>query len=88
MPDTTVAPTRSNTVLWVVVILAVVALILDLIDGYTPKMLTSLGLLVGLASILLVRLTGKRVFNWLAIAGFLVCIGSAGYRTALHQGWI
>lgn len=88
MPDTTVAPTRSNTILWILVILAIVALIIDLIDGYTPKTLTSLGLLVGLASILLVRLTGKRAFNWLAVVGFVVCIGSAAFRAAVHQRWI
>lgn len=88
MPDTTSAPVRSNAVLWVVVILAIAALIIDLIDGYTPKTLTSLGLLVGIGGVLLVRVTGKRGFNWLAIAGFLVCIGSVVYRAAVHQGWI
>ena len=88
MPDTTIAPIRSNTILWIVVVLAIVALIIDLVDGYTPKTLTSLGLLVGLSGLLLVRLTRKSVFNWLAVAGFLICIGSAIYRAALHQGWV
>ncbi len=79
---------RSNTILWIVVLVAIVALVIDLIDGYTPKTLTSLGLLIGLGAVLGGRLTGMRGFTWLSIAGFLVCIGSAVYRAALHQGWI
>jgi hypothetical protein len=34
------------------------------------------------------RTTRNRAFQGLAIAGFLVCIGSAAYRAALHCGWI
>ena len=69
-------------------LLALVALIIDLFDGYTPKTLTSMGLLVGLVALLVMRLTGIQALRWLAIAGLLLCIGSAVYRAALHQGWI
>lgn len=79
---------RSNTILWIVVLVAIIALIIDLIDGYTPKTLTSLGLLIGLGAVLGGRLTGMWAFTWLSIAGFLMCVGSAVYRAALHQGWI
>lgn len=84
----TASPARSHLVLWIVVACAAVAHIIDLIDGYTPKTLTSLGLLVGLGGILLTRMTGARAFNWLAVAGLSLCIGSVCYRAALHQGWI
>lgn len=79
---------RSNLILWIVVLIAIVALIVDLFDGYTPKTLTSLGLVIGLGAVLGGRLTGMRSFTWLSIAGFLMCVGSAVYRAALHQGWI
>jgi len=79
---------RSNLILWIVVLISIVALIVDLFDGYTPKTLTSLGLVIGLGAVLGGRLTGMRAFTWLSIAGFLMCVGNAVYRAALHQGWI
>ena len=82
------SPKSPGILLWIIVLLALVALIIDLLDGYTPKMLTSLGLVVGLTSLLVMRLTGIQAFRWLAIAGLVLCIGSAVYRAALHQGWI
>ncbi|MBK9194210.1 MAG: hypothetical protein IPO17_04305 [Flavobacteriales bacterium] len=61
---------RSNLILWIVVLISIVALIVDLFDGYTPKTLTSLGLVIGLGAVLGGRLTGMRAFTWLSIAGF------------------
>ncbi len=78
----------KHWILWGVLVVALIALIIDVVDGYHPKTLTTLGLVVGVSGVLLVRLTQKRAFNWLAIAGFLLCIGSATYRLARHQGWL
>lgn len=82
------ATARKHLVLYILLLLAGVALVIDLIDGYTPKTMTSLGLLIGVGGMLLVRVTGRPAFNWLALAGLLVCIGSAGYRAAVYQGWV
>ncbi len=73
---------------WVLVALAALAVVVDLIDGDHPKTLTSAGLLIGLMGLLGHRLTGASLWRWLAIVGFVVCIGSAVYRAALHQGWL
>lgn len=82
------SPARSHLLLWAMLLLAAVALVIDLVDGYTPKTMTSLGLLIGLAGFLLVRLSNRTVFNWLAIGGLVLCIGSAVYRAAVYQGWV
>ncbi len=82
------AAPRSYVLLMVLTSLAVVALVIDLMDGYLPKAMTTAGLVVALVGLLLQRVTQAKSWTWLAIAGLLLLLASAIYRFALYQGWL
>ena len=67
---------------------AMLALIIDLMDGQFSKSVGTVGLFVGLIGLLAVRTTGRASYNYLAIAGFLLFTASMVYRMFVHQGWI
>ncbi|MBP6389482.1 MAG: hypothetical protein KA352_01210 [Flavobacteriales bacterium] len=67
---------------------ALLALVIDLLDGHASKSVGTAGLFVGLVGLLAVRSTGRASYNYLAIAGFVLFIASVVFRMCLHQGWI
>ncbi|MBK6539876.1 MAG: hypothetical protein IPG10_01035 [Flavobacteriales bacterium] len=67
---------------------ALLALVIDLLDGHASKSVGTAGLFVGLVGLLAVRSTGRASYNYLAIAGFVLFIASVVYRMCVHQGWI
>ncbi|MCB9165167.1 MAG: hypothetical protein H6590_08385 [Flavobacteriales bacterium] len=73
---------------WVAVVASLVALVIDLTDHQVTKTIGTAGVVLGFIGLALWRTTGRRVFNGMAVVGFLLFIGLTVYRLALHQGWI
>lgn len=67
---------------------AMVALAIDIWDGDNTKTAGTVALAVGLLGLAGQRMTGRAVFNLLAVAGFLGFVLITAYRAARHQGWI
>ena len=80
--------TQRPWLLILAVAAALVALVIDLLDGHASKSVGTAGLFVGLVGLLAVRSTNRVSYNYLAIAGFVVFIASVVYRMCLHQGGI
>ncbi|HNR53577.1 MAG TPA: hypothetical protein PKJ19_00295 [Flavobacteriales bacterium] len=73
---------------WLAVVAALLALVVDVIDGQTTKTIGTMGVLVGFLGLALWRKTRRPWFNWLAVVGFLIFIGLTVHRLAIQQGWI
>lgn len=73
-------PDRRSTLLIILFVLAVIGLVVDLWDGYVPKILMSLGISVGLGAMLLHRRTGSSVWRNVGLAGVVLALAAMVYR--------
>ncbi|MCB9163648.1 MAG: hypothetical protein H6592_04290 [Flavobacteriales bacterium] len=73
---------------WVAVVASLVALVIDLTDHQVAKTIGTAGVVLGFTGLALWRTSGRRVFTGMAVVGFLLFIGLAVFRLALHQGWM
>ena len=78
----------SNALLWVLLGLALIATAIDLWDGYTAKTISSVGFMVGLASLLQARRYESSRWRMVAKLAFTLAIAAMLYRLAAWQGWL
>ncbi|HMQ75194.1 MAG TPA: hypothetical protein PKE21_01465 [Flavobacteriales bacterium] len=80
-------PRAIPWLLLIAVALACIALLIDILDGRTSKILGTLGLTLGLAGLAAQRLTGRPIFRAVAVAGFLAFVLMTVHRAGVYQGW-
>lgn len=78
----------SNAVLWALLGLALIAAAFDLWDGYTAKTISTVGFVVGLASLLQARRYESSRWRMVAKLAFTLAIAAMLYRLAAWQGWM
>jgi hypothetical protein len=78
----------SNAVLLVLLVLAAVALAIDLWDGHPLKTLSSAGIVVGLGTLLQARRFESSRWRMVAVLAFTLSVAALLVRLALWQGWV
>ncbi len=80
-------PRAIPWLLLLAVVVACIALLIDILDGQTSKTLGTLGLTLGLIGLAALRFTGRPIFRAVAVVGFLAFVLMTVHRAGVYQGW-
>lgn len=78
----------GNTIVWVLLALASIALVVDLLDGYWPKTLSTALIVVGLAALVLARHYQSSRWRMVMLVAFTLALAALIGRLAVWQGWL
>jgi hypothetical protein len=78
----------GNAVVWVVLALASIALVVDLVDGYWPKTISTALIVVALVALLLARRYHSSRWRMVMLVAFTLAVAALIGRFAAWQGWI
>lgn len=72
---------KKKSILFIAVAAMVVATVIDIIDGYIPKLISSASLTVALLILAIGQdKPSKKVYNWLAVFFILITFSGFAYR--------
>lgn len=74
--------------MWVLLVLATIALVVDVLDGYWPKTLSTALIVVGLAALVLARHYQSSRWRMVMLVAFSLALAALIGRLAVWQGWL
>lgn len=78
----------GNAVVWVLLTLASIALVVDLLDGYWPKTISTALIVVALVALLLARRYQSSRWRMVMLVAFTLAVAALIGRFAASQGWM
>jgi len=78
----------GNAIVWVLFALASIALVVDLLDGYWPKTLSTALIVVGLTALLFARHYQSSRWRMVMLVAFSLALAALIGRLAVWQGWL
>jgi hypothetical protein len=78
----------GNAVVWVLLALASIALVVDLVDGYWPRTISTALIVVALVALLLARRYHSSRWRMVMLVAFTLAVAALVGRFAVWQGWI
>lgn len=78
----------GKTIVWVLLALASIALVVDLLDGYWPKTLSTALIVLGLAALVLARHYQSSRWRMVMLVAFTLALAALIGRLAVWQGWL
>jgi hypothetical protein len=76
---------KSKHILWIVAAVLAVATLIDLIDGYIPKLISSASLTIAVIIFAFGQeKSDKKVYNWAAYFFILIAFAGFAYRLMRH----
>jgi hypothetical protein len=72
---------KTNTILWLATAALLIASIIDIVDGYIPKMISSISITIALVAFALGQGKGnKKLYNWVAYVFISLALLGFVYR--------
>ena len=78
----------ANAVVWVLLSLASIALVVDLLDGYWPKTMSTALIVFALVALLLARRYNSSRWRIVMLVAFTLAVAALIGRFAAWQGWM
>lgn len=78
----------GKTIVWVLLALATIALVVDMLDGYWPKTLSTALIVVGLTALLFARHYQSSRWRMVMLVAFTLALAAMIGRLAVWQGWL